>query len=422
MRRSPFVLLATLVAGVAHAQQQLLPIRPLGAIVATTSEELMSVWQVHPLSDGHVLVNDPIGKRLLLFDSTLTHFTVVADTSASAAKKYTAMSGLLAYAGDSSLFIDGGSLSMLIIEPGGKINRVMAAPKGDLGGVGYSYMQDYGAAFDGVGHVVSKWPPNRPALVRGPTGAIAPVPAVTAGPPSPPDSQPIVRIDVITKKADTAAWLVASNLIQHPSPSGIGTIVVRNPMPVQDDWTVLADGTIAVVRELTYQIDWYGPSGTRTRSPKIDHAWERLTDSAKTVVIDSARSADSTATAKMQAMLDSAGRGMGSGAGQYSFLPAGFKLQPPQAYADPQDLPDYRPPFMGTGNVKADAAGHIWIRVNQSAPLAGGPVYDVVDRQGKLIDRVQIPGATTIVGFGPGTVYLSSREGAGVRLARARIR
>ena len=48
-------------------------------------------------------------------------------------------------------------------------------------------------------------------------------------------------------------------------------------------------------------------------------------------------------------------------------------------------------------------------------------MYDIVNRQGMLVDRIQIPGGTHIVGFGPGVVYLVSREGVGSKLARARI-
>jgi len=43
-------------------------------------------------------------------------------------------------------------------------------------------------------------------------------------------------------------------------------------------------------------------------------------------------------------------------------------------------------------------------------------------RRGELIDRVQIPPTLSVVGFGPGSVYLTSREGAGIVLLRARIR
>lgn len=43
-----------------------------------------------------------------------------------------------------------------------------------------------------------------------------------------------------------------------------------------------------------------------------------------------------------------------------------------------------------------------------SAPL----VYDVVNRKGELVHRVQLPAGRQIVGFGKGgVIYVASREG-----------
>src|SRR5205809_1009177 len=65
-----------------------------------------------------VLVNDVQTRRLLMFDSTLTHVTVVADTTSATANAYSGrMGGLIAYRGDSSLFVDPQSMSMLVIDP-----------------------------------------------------------------------------------------------------------------------------------------------------------------------------------------------------------------------------------------------------------------------------------------------------------------
>ena len=90
-------------------------------------------------------------------------------------------------------------------------------------------------------------------------------------------------------------------------------------------------------------------------------------------------------------------------------------------------LPDYAPPFpaglaQGDLAVSADAEDDVWIRIGLPSTRGGDRVYDVVNRQGVLVDRVQLPGATSIVGFGPGVVYLVAREGSGMQVARARIR
>ena len=54
---------------------------------------------------------------------------------------------------------------------------------------------------------------------------------------------------------------------------------------------------------------------------------------------------------------------------------------------------------------------------------SSGPEYDVIDRSGKLVDRLVLPAGTTIVGFAPGgIVYLGVRDASGVRVVRARER
>jgi hypothetical protein len=84
------------------------------------------------------------------------------------------------------------------------------------------------------------------------------------------------------------------------------------------------------------------------------------------------------------------------------------------------ELPDYRPAF-ANGSVRADAEGKLWVRVIPTKPLTGGPEYDVIDRGGKLVDRVTLPRGTTIAGFGTGgIVYLGVRDQAGVHVVRAR--
>jgi hypothetical protein len=86
------------------------------------------------------------------------------------------------------------------------------------------------------------------------------------------------------------------------------------------------------------------------------------------------------------------------------------------------DLPDYRPPI-GTGSVRADMQGNLWIRTNPTKPLPGGPVYDIVSPAGEVINRFQLPPGYSIVGFGKDKiVYLSMRDQTGLHLARVRLK
>jgi hypothetical protein len=78
----------------------------------------------------------------------------------------------------------------------------------------------------------------------------------------------------------------------------------------------------------------------------------------------------------------------------------------------------------GADSTRAGAAGANPMQALQA--LAGtfqqaGLVYDIVNRQGELVERVQLPAGRTIVGFGPGgVVYMAVREGRGMVLERAR--
>jgi hypothetical protein len=56
--------------------------------------------------------------------------------------------------------------------------------------------------------------------------------------------------------------------------------------------------------------------------------------------------------------------------------------------------------------------------------LAGGPVvYDIVNRQSQIVDRVTVPDGATPIGFAPGgVVYLVRHDGGRATLLKARVR
>jgi hypothetical protein len=187
------------------------------------------------------------------------------------------------------------------------------------------------------------------------------------------------------------------------------------PLPIQDDWAIMSDGTVAIVRGLDYHIDWVARDGARTSTPRIPHEWRRLSDTDKGAMVDSMRRVSDSMSA-LQAHLDSVARATG----RAPTSSGNVRVEFPDASA----LPDYVP-FLVAGAVSADAENHLWIRQNGGARSPGPAppaVYDVIDRHGLLIDRVQLPPSMTLAGFGPGVIYLTSREGAGVVLLRFRIR
>jgi hypothetical protein len=350
------------------------------------------------------------------------------------------------------------------------VARVMAAPRPDdvfslVGGaLGFP-------GFDSKGRLVYRSAGlnfNR----RGPGGAGGAPGGGGAGggggfqPPVFPDSAPLVRFDLTTRKLDTAAYIKVQapkiNVSENEGRRSISMVI--NPLPEVDDWAVLSDGTIAVVRK-DYHVDYINADGTRTAGARIPFDWQRLSDSAKSAVIDTARAQMGRARAGgpgaiADVALGGGGGppgggfgvpfgGGGGGGGFAARIHGGGEDGPPPprrdaaggaapaggaggnrgqgggggrqvSFVPPTELPDYRPAFTN-GSVRADADGKLWVRIIPTKPTAGGPEYDVIDRTGKLADRVTLPAGTVIAGFGAGgIVYLGVRDAAGTHVVRAR--
>src|SRR5438552_1725215 len=437
--------------------QSLPRIRQLGPVTAFAKEPLGAVSTVRHLPDGRVLVNDILGRRIVMFDSTLSTPAVIADTTSATAGAYGIRpGGLIAYRGDSTLFVDPASLSMLVIDPNGKIARVIAAPRAQ--DVGFLVGGPFGnPGFDPMGRLVYRAPPNFAAMRPPPTSGDR----LPQFPPLP-DSAALVRYDLTTRKVDTVTFFktpkFSMNVTRSPD-GGIRVSSMVNPLPQGDDWALLSDGTIALVRTKDYHVDWLNPDGTMTSSPKIPFQWERLTDEAKVAFIDSARVAIEKARASgqfgaggLQSIATGGPEGVARGPrreGQSSPAPApapnnqpgtmtvtsggnttvtavgpgggglGGPL-PPLTMISPSELPDYKPAF-APGSTRADADGNLWVRTSQNVDAR--PVYNVINRKGELIDRVQLPANRILAGFGSGgIVYLAVRDGAIAHLEKARAR
>lgn len=211
---------------------------------------------------------------------------------------------------------------------------------------------------------------------------------------------------------------------------------IINPLPVVDDWAMTSDGAVAFVRGNDYHIDWINPDGTKATSPKVPFDWQRMTDEDKIAFMDSVKAARARqAAAAPTAVLPGGAAPAPSGGGgapniQIFAGPGGPGGGPTrggtpqfqQTFISPSELPDYKPPFFA-GSTRADNDGNLWVRTIPTSAVAGGPVYDVINRKGELVDRVQIPTGRTIVGFGPaGAVFMVNRDGAAVTIERASVK
>lgn len=510
----------------APAAAPAVPVRDVSPVVARTTQPLGGVNAVRVLSDGSLFVNDSQRRRLIKFDASLANPVIVADTAPGALMPYGQRSlGLMAYLGDTTIVVDASTMSLVALDPRGRTLRVMASPRPyDINTLASTPLASY--AFDSQGRLYYRQGAtgggpgggggamfgsgaeqrNRGGNQggnpgaggnRGAGGGFGGPPGGGGGmgggaqggqrgggqggrgftPGNQPDSVPIIRVDFDTRKADTVTFVkVPKNDMQMTrGEDGSTRIVVKiNPLPQADDWALLADGTVAVMRVLDYHVDYYRPDGSHVASDKLPFDWKHISDEEKTKMVDS-----------LQTLAKTASERAGAGGG------GGFRMNFEPIAAD--KLPDYFPPIR-QGSSIADHQGNLWVlpsTSNLAAQLAqtmlggrgmgpgmgggGGPrqatpatsgapaaatagaasgapagapgeagrqgqgpaqgmmgmmpmadqpplVYDVISREGKLMQRVKLPGGRQIVGFGPnGVLYLQVREGRDVYLETVKV-
>jgi hypothetical protein len=393
---------------VAASAQSPIPIRQIGPILATSTENVGQAVTVRGTSDGHVIVGAGARQKVYAFDSTLKNFTVVVDSGSGTGVVPIRTTGVIPYLGDSTLLPDFGANALHVLDATGKQVRSMAPPRAqDLMFLGIPAA--FGRpGFDAKGRLIyrTQAPPNiRPTPT--PSGSqkveMTPVNA---------DSAPIVRGDFDTRKIDTIAWLktpsqgrMAMEMKENPAggPPNITMHMLINPFPMSDEWSLLSDGTVAIVRAHDYHIDWIDPDGTRRSSPKMPIDWRRYTDDERRQRVDSMRK---LADEQIKRQITSAGGG-------------GLQIKIDMGVVPDSEFPNFYPPIQ-QGSVLADLDGRLWILPTTSANVANGMTYDVVNRKGDVVERVQLPKDRVLVGFGPhNTVYMSRTEGTNTYLERA---
>jgi hypothetical protein len=92
-----------------------------------------------------------------------------------------------------------------------------------------------------------------------------------------------------------------------------------NPIPTVDDWALLSDGTVALIKGAYYSITWVNANGERTSTGKVPYESQRLDEEGKMALLDSARKAMEAQRERAQQQL-AAGGGptatrLGSGGG-----------------------------------------------------------------------------------------------------------
>jgi hypothetical protein len=431
-------ILQLLAFGPIAAAAQTPTVRLMNVPDASSKPEFAMVAAVRQLAGGRLLVNDIQNRQLTILDPGLANAFVLADSTSGQLNSYgTRAGGLIRYVGDSTLFVDPAGLSMFVIDPNGKIARVASVPRSqDAPSLGNNLLGTPGV--DAAGRLVYRSGGLRITQQNGGKGGGGGGFMM----PDFPDSTAIVRVDLATRKVDTAAYYkipkTKMNIVQ--TDKGMSATNEINPMPIVDDWAVLSNGSVAIVRGQDYHVDILKADGTLASAAKVPFDWQRLSDEEKVAVIDSAKAALERARAAGpgdgNAVIAGGARGGGPGAAPGGMVVMSFQTTGPDgggvgnkiasmgggmqpSFVSASELPDYRPAF-NQGAARADEDGNVWVRTSATrAGAIGGLIYDVINGQGALVDRVQIPAGRTIVGFGKGgVVYMVARDKTGAWIER----
>ena len=397
---------------------------------ATASQTFANIFTVREVSGGGVLVNDAIRRQIVVLDATLAHPVVALDSMSEAAHNYGPIAEpLLHWLGDSSLFLDPASRTLLVLDANGKVVRAMAPPiQRDM-----QRLWENQSALDPHGNLLYRAGGWKIDSTKWSNGLMAQLLRQS-------DSAAIVRGVFDSRTVDTLARIKQDNssvTARTTSPTGKQTLNVRlNPLVTIDEWAALSDGTLAFVRGHDYHVDFLLPDGTWKSTEKLPFDWKRLTDRDKQQLIDGTREKIEQVRANAEV---TGGKVAGDdavlvylrGATSSTTRPTAPTAVSPTGKAAPELSYDFAPlneiadyyPAVRVGAAKGDMEGNLWILPTTSAQSKHGElVYDVLNAHGAPFYRVRMPAGRSIAGFGRnGAVYLMSKDANGWHLERTRV-
>jgi hypothetical protein len=272
---------------------------------------------------------------------------------------------------DTTLVWDRGNARYLIVGPDAKPVRSLS-PGGDGNGFGDARFSDARGRLYAAGRPFG-WAAD---------GTLVPS-----------DSAPILRYTIATNRVDTVAYMnLTKNGVSERATSSGGEMRVSIrlsssvPFAAADDWAVLADGRVVIVRVADYHVEIVHPDGRRMIGPVVRYSPVKITDPEKNEW--RANQAPGQTTAVSEGL-------------------AGRPAAPPAP--ERHEWPAVKPPFLGSATWPGPN-GETWVMRTRAA-RDRVPTMDVFDSQAKLVARVVLPAGSSVVGFGAQVVYLVRTDG-----------
>jgi len=154
-----------------------------------------------------------------------------------------------------------------------------------------------------------------------------------------------------------------------------------------DGFVVARDGALAAVRAEPYRVEWRARNGTLVQGPTYAFDPLPITDADRVALAEARRNTALPGNIRIS-------------------RPDGTPIDPRLAFAEAR-FAEAKPAFF-PDEIRIDPQDRVWVRRHT---VRGAPrVYDVFDRRGVRVDRVQLPLRTTLAGFGAGSLYLARAD------------
>lgn len=354
---SRLVAALTLLIGALPAAAQERPV-PLAGPDAAIVEAFSSVRGVRELGSGRVLVADWIEERVVLVDVDAGTVTDMMRRGGGP-EEVRLPSALVPMPGDSTMVVDLGNNRLTILAPGGRVARSVRVDRPGMGGVrGVD-------ARGGLWYAVPAWAEQGAAL--------------------PDDSVRVVRLAPDGTQRTVAVIQGSRMRSDAGSPSREPRIPIVG-YAAQDGWTLLADGSLALVRGADYRVEVIAPDGGRVVGTPVAGRPRPVSEADKRrFIVDFSASSPSS------------GRGEGGGMGH---TPAPDAAEIARLLRSTQ-FAEFHPHF--TGAPISAPGGRFWVR---RAGDASEPTrYDVFDLQGRRVLAVELPAGRRVLAVGARGAY-----------------
>ncbi len=341
----------------------------LTAPLAAYAEPFGLIGGVRELSDGRVLVADPLGGALFRLDAGLRRIEKLG-TEGEGPGEYRQPDGLWPLGDDTSLLIDLGNARLTVVRPDGTLGE--SSPivlSGGSGPGGMTLAIPRGS--DDAGHVYFAGSPFSPDGMR--------------------DSVDVFRLDRSSGDYEPVATLRAPEITEQRSGENIG--IQRVPLGRADIWGATPSGGLYIARERDYSVEFISPGGATKKGPPAEVRSVRIGGAEKDEWADE-RARNGGVRVDFGSVGGQPRVSMSRSTGRRSDV-------------DGLPWPDRKPPFV-EGRIRVDATGHGWIR--RSEPAGRPALYDVFDQAGRLVQSVRFPEGRTLVAFGESSLYAASTD------------